>query len=110
MVRTQENGSGAEEDDVHPYITKALADQRAEELAAAAAAASHRRAAAAPGRGAARLRFRAEWSSRLSRLFGRRRYRKVELVWPDGVCSVVAAPPRPAAKDPAGPLADSRRQ
>jgi hypothetical protein len=91
----------------HPYIAKALAEQRAGELAAAAA--SHRLAAAAAGRGASWLTFQAERSSRLSRLFSRRRYHQVELVWPDGVCSVVAAPPRPASEDPAGPLAGSRR-
>jgi hypothetical protein len=87
----------------HPYITKALADQRTRELVAAAEA--HRLAAAAES-GTGQRRVRAGWLSRIAWLGARRRYREIELFWPDGVCSVVSAAESP---DPAGPLASSRR-
>ena len=93
---------------MHPYITKALADQRAEELIAAAEA--HRQAAAATRTSDSRRGARPGWLSRVTRLAGRRNYRKIELYWPDGVCSVVSAPP-PAttSQDQADPLTSSRR-
>ena len=92
---------------MHPYLTKALADQRAADLIAAAEA-HHLAAAAGSGRG--RRGVRAGWFSRLTRLAARRRYREIELYWPGGVCSVVSAQPHTAASEQqAGPVASGRR-
>lgn len=82
------------------YVLKAIADQRAAEMRLAAA--EYRRAAEATG-GRAHRRVRTPgW---LSRLLRGRRTSQIELVWPDGVCSVV--PESPA--DHARPMAGSRR-
>jgi hypothetical protein len=89
---------------MNPTLTQALAEQRiidmqssaaAHRLAAAARAAHGTKAAGAPGRRA----------SRLIRSLGRRRYRQIELIWPDGVCSVVPA----QSDDATRPLANSQR-
>jgi hypothetical protein len=82
------------------YVLKAIADQRAAEMRLAAA--EHRRAVEASG-GASHSRVRG--GGRLSRLLRGRRSRQIELIWPDGVCSVV--PESPA--DHARPMAGSRR-
>lgn len=86
------------------HLTLALANQRVAEIRAAAAQAQRARIAAADGHGPAARR------SRLSRLLARRRYRRVELVWPDGVCSVVSVPrPSASADDSARGMAGTRR-
>lgn len=72
---------------MHPYMAEAIARQQVADWHSAAAQSWLARDAAD---GRAPRRRRLTWP-----LFGRR-YRRVELVWPDGVCSVVSAP-RPAA-------------
>lgn len=75
---------------MNPHFTAAIAEQRIADLRSAAEA-SRRARAAADARSARK--------SRLSWLLASRRYREVELVWPDGVCTVVSAP---RASAPAG--------
>jgi hypothetical protein len=82
------------------HLTEALAEQRIadmhREVAASRLAAVARSADGAAGSGTLLRRV-----GRLIRSLGGRRYRQVELVWPDGVCSVVSAEsdeqPRPFA-------------
>ncbi|HXZ65704.1 MAG TPA: hypothetical protein VEH05_13270 [Streptosporangiaceae bacterium] len=89
---------------MNPHLTQALAEQRAAELRAAGEAARLARAAEAGRAG------RAPRRSRLSLLLPGRRYRRVELVWPDGVCSVVSVPrPSVPADQPARGMAGTRR-
>jgi hypothetical protein len=67
---------------MHPYILEAVAKERIADMHAVAAA--HRLAReAAAGRGRAARKHRA-----ISAMASRR-HRKVELVWPDGVTTVV---------------------
>jgi len=89
---------------MNPHLTEALAQQRIADLHREAAARSFA-AAAARADGSVAYDSLARRATRLLRTLGRRRYRQIELVWPDGVCSVV--PTRP--DDPARPLAGSRR-
>lgn len=87
-----------------PHLTQALAEERIADLrheaAASRLAAASRSATSAAGSG--RLVRRA---GRLVRSLGGRRYRQVELVWPDGVCSVVPA----ESNDRPRPFAGSRQ-
>jgi hypothetical protein len=89
---------------VNPHLTQALAEQRIADFRRAAAAsrlaASARSVHGARGRGALLRR-----AGRLIRPLGGRRYRQVELVWPDGVCSVVPA----QSDDQPRPFAGSRQ-
>jgi len=85
------------------HLTLALANQRVTELRAAAEAA-HRAKSAAADRGAPAAR-----RGVLSRLFARRRYREVELRWPDGVSSVISLPPPSAPADSGRGMASSKR-
>lgn len=73
---------------MHPYITAAIAEQRIADMRSAAAA--RRRVKAAQAAGTRQRRSRGGWP-----LAGRR-YRQVELRWPDGVCTVVPAQEAPA--------------
>lgn len=86
---------------MNPYVTPQVAEAViADRLAAAEA---YRRAKAARV-GRTSRKMRTSWP-----LPGRR-YRRVELMWPDGVCSVVGAPEPPAsAGHQARGLAGSRR-
>jgi hypothetical protein len=88
---------------MNPHLTEALAQQRIADWHREAAA--RRLAAAAAHADGSASGTLARRAGRLLRTLGRRRYRQIELVWPDGVCSVV--PTRP--DDPARPLAGSRR-
>ena len=89
---------------MNPHLTEALAEERIADMRRQAAA--HRLAAGAgparTARGSSALRRSA---GRLIRSFGGRRYRQVELVWPDGVCSVVPA----QSDDQPRPFAGSRQ-
>ncbi len=89
---------------MNPYLTRALAEQRMADMRAAGAA--HRLAAAArASHGAKADGTLARGGGRRIPSLSRRRYRQVELLWPDGVSSVV-----PAESDHAvSPLASSRR-
>ncbi len=76
---------------MHPYITARIAEQRVADMRAAADARRQLKAAQPDGAG---LRAR-----RRSWQLPRRHSRRLELTWPDGVCSVVPAdraPTRPA--------------
>jgi hypothetical protein len=86
---------------MNPYVTPSLAQAIiADRLASAEA---YRRAKAARDGRTSR-------KTRLSWALPGRRYRRVELRWPDGVCSVVSAPEPPAsAGNQARRLAGSRR-
>jgi hypothetical protein len=92
---------------MNPYVTPSLAQAIiADRLASAEA---YRRAKAARD-GRHGRDGRTSWKTRLSWALPGRRYRRVELRWPDGVCSVVSAPEPPAsAGDQARRLAGSRR-
>jgi hypothetical protein len=85
---------------MNPNLTQALAQQRIADMRREAAA---NRLAAGAGRvhGATGSGTLLRNAGRLIRSLGGRRYRQVELVWPDGVCSVVPAQsddrPRPFA-------------
>ncbi len=84
---------------MNPHLTQAVAEQRIRDLHAESAA---RRLAAGPG-----AKARGTWvrgAGRLIRSLGRRRYRQVELIWPDGVCSVVPV----QSDDRPRPLANTR--
>ncbi len=90
-----------------PHLAQAIAEQRIadlrreaamERLAAIATAPDAAAASGSPRRRVRRLR-------RLLGSLGGRRYRRVELVWPDGVCSVVPA----RSEEPTHPLAGSRK-
>jgi IS5 family transposase len=89
---------------MNPYLTEALAEQRIADWRREAAA-SRRAAAAREVGGPAAIGTLAHRAGRLIRLLAGRRYRQIELVWPDGVCSVVPA----RSDDPARPMAASRR-
>jgi hypothetical protein len=89
---------------MNPYVTPSLAQAIiADRLASAEA---YRRAKAArDGRDG-----RTSRKTRLRWALPGRRYRRVELRWPDGVCSVVSAPEPPAsAGNRARGLAGTRR-
>jgi hypothetical protein len=89
---------------MNPHLTQALAEERIADMRREAAA-SRLAAGARPvrsGLGGGTLRRSA---GRLIRSLGRRRYRQVELVWPDGVCSVVPA----QSDDQPRPFAGSRQ-
>ncbi|MGH3300451.1 MAG: hypothetical protein ACRDOK_02010 [Streptosporangiaceae bacterium] len=98
-------GPQYEEDAMYPHLTQALAEQRIADLRRAATGprlvAAMRAADSAAAHGTLPQR-----ASRLIRSLGGRRYRRIELVWPDGVCSVV---PARSDDDPARPLANTRR-
>jgi hypothetical protein len=86
---------------MNPYVTPSVAQAIiADRLASAEA---YRQAKAARvGRTSRKMR--------LSWLLPGRRYRRVELMWPDGVCSVVSAPEPPASPgSQARRLAGTRR-
>jgi hypothetical protein len=86
------------------HLTEAIAEQRiadARRDAAARRLAMTAKAADRPAPGGTLARR----AGRLIRSLGGRRYRQIELVWPDGVCSVV--PTR--SDDQTRPLANSRR-
>jgi hypothetical protein len=84
---------------MNPYVTPLVAQTiMADRLAAAEA---YRRAKAARDGRTSR-------KNRLSWALPGRRYRRVELTWPDGVRSVVSAP-EPSAGNQARGLAGSRR-
>jgi hypothetical protein len=95
---------------MNPHLTEALAEERIADMRREAAAS--RRAADArsghSGPGGGTLRRSAgrliRWHS-VIRWHGGRRYRQVELVWPDGVCSVVPA----ESDDQPRPFAGSRQ-
>jgi hypothetical protein len=85
---------------MHPYISEAIARQQIADWQSAAATSAW----AGTTDGLRPRRRRLNWP-----LFGRR-YRRVELVWPDGVSSVVAvADPRAAGDDRARGLTGTRR-
>jgi hypothetical protein len=86
------------------HLTESLAEQRIADMRAEAAV-RHLTAAARAARGSAANGTLAWRARRLIRSLGGRRYREVELVWPDGVCSVVPA----GSDEPARPLASNRR-
>jgi hypothetical protein len=86
---------------MNPQLNQALAEQRIADMRREAAA-SRLAALARPAAASSTLSRRAR---RLIRSLRGRRYRQIELVWPDGVCSVVPA----RSDDPARPLAGSRR-
>jgi hypothetical protein len=89
---------------MNPHLTQALAEQRIADLRREAAASRLAAVAGPADGGSARGRlFRS--AGRLVRSLGRRRYRQVELVWPDGVCSVVPA----QSDDQPRPFAGSRQ-
>jgi hypothetical protein len=89
---------------MNPSLTQATAEQRIAELRREAAA--YRRAAAArASHGQPADGSRAHAAARLIRSLGRRRYREIELVWPDGVRTVVPTKPGDSTR----PLASSRR-
>lgn len=86
---------------MNPYVTPSLAQTIINDRLASAEAYRLAKAARA-GRPSRKTRL--GWP-----LFGRR-YRRVELRWPDGVCSVVSAPEPPAsAGNQARGLAGTRR-
>jgi hypothetical protein len=89
---------------MNPHLTQALAQQRIADMRREAAAS---RLAAGAGlvqgtRGSGAL---LRGAGRLIRWHSGRRYRQVELVWPDGVCSVVPA----QSDDQPRPFAGSRQ-
>jgi hypothetical protein len=86
---------------MNPHLIQALAEQRIADLRREAAVS---RLAAGPASVVAGSGTLARRAGRLVRSLGGRRYRQVELVWPDGVCSVVPA----QSDDRPRPLANSR--
>ncbi len=93
-----------------PHLAQAIAEQRIADLRREAAMERLAAIATAPDAAAASgsPRRRVRRLHRLRRLLGSlggRRYRRVELVWPDGVCSVVPA----RSEEPTHPLAGSRK-
>jgi hypothetical protein len=88
---------------MNPHLTQALVEQRIADMRREAAV-SRLAAAAGPASVVSGSGTLARRASRLVRSFGGRRYRQVELVWPDGVCSVVPAQP----DDRPRPLANTR--
>ena len=89
---------------MNPHLTQALAEQKIADLRRAAAAGTLA-AAAAASYGPVASGSLVQRASRLIRSLGGRRYRQIELIWPDGVCTVVPA----RSDDPDRPLANSRR-
>jgi hypothetical protein len=87
-----------------PNLTQVLAEQRIAEMRRDAAA-SRLAAALRSAGGAAAGGTRPRRAARLLRSLRGRRYRQIELVWPDGVCSVVPA----QSDDKPRPLTSSRR-
>jgi hypothetical protein len=104
MARTPDLGPQYEEDAMYTHLIESLAEQRIADLRAEAAA-RNLTAAARAARGSAANGTLARRAGRLIRSLGGRRYREIELVWPDGVCSVIPA----RSDEPARPLANSRR-
>jgi hypothetical protein len=97
-------GPQYEEDAMYPHLTEALAQQRIADMRREAAA----RGLAAAASEAGRLPVAGTLARRAARLLAsrsRRRYRQIELTWPDGVCSVVPA----RSDDRQAPMADSRQ-
>jgi hypothetical protein len=90
---------------MYSHLTEALAQQRVTDLRRAAAAQAQARSAAGAAEGLATGRTLARRAGRLIRPLRSRRYREIELVWPDGVCSVVPA----RSDDRPQPMANSRR-
>jgi hypothetical protein len=93
-----------------PHLIQALAEERIadmrREAAASRLAEATRLADGAAGRGTLLRRAgRLIRSHSVIRSLGGRRYRQVELVWPDGVCSVVPA----ESDDQPRPFAGSRQ-
>jgi hypothetical protein len=89
---------------MNPHLTLALAEERIADMHREAAA-SRLATAARRAHGAAASRVRARRAGRLIWSLRGRRYRQIELVWPDGVCSVVPA----RSDDTARPLTGSRK-
>ncbi|MGB6458083.1 MAG: hypothetical protein WBH47_26725 [Streptosporangiaceae bacterium] len=89
---------------MNPHLTQALAAQKIADLRRAAAAGTLATAASASYAPVTSGTL-GQRASRLIRSLGGRRYRQIELVWPDGVCTVVPA----QSDDPHRPLANSRR-
>jgi hypothetical protein len=89
---------------MNPHLTEALAQQRIADFHRAAAARRLATVAVQAG-GSTQAGPLTRRAVRLLRSLGGRRYRQIELVWPDGVCSVVPS----RSDDPARPLANSRR-
>lgn len=87
-----------------PQLTQALAEERIADFRRAAAA-SRLAAAARPVHAEPGSRALLRRAGRLIRSLGGRRYPQVELVWPDGVCSVVPA----QSDDQPRPFAGSRQ-
>ncbi len=87
-----------------PQLTQALAAERIAQMHREAAA-DRLAAAAGPGHAAAAAGLLLRRAGRLVRPLGGRRYRRIELVWPDGVCSVVPA----ESDDQPRPFAGSRQ-
>ncbi len=86
------------------HLPQALVEQRIADMRREAAA-SRLAAASRPADGAAASGTPPRGASRLLRSIRSRRYRQIELVWPDGVCSAVPA----QSDDKPRPLAGSRR-
>lgn len=89
---------------MYSHLTEALAQQRIADLRRAAALRVPLGPGARKAGGRAAGRTLARRAGRLIRSPRGRRYRDIELVWPDGVCSVV--PSRP--EDRPRPMANSR--
>ena len=86
---------------MNPYVTPSVAQAVIADRLAAAEAYRLARAARAG---------RTSRKTRLSWPLPGRRHHRVELMWPDGVCSVVSAPEPPASqRSQARGLAGSRR-
>jgi hypothetical protein len=89
---------------MNPHLSQALAQQQIADMHRAAAA-RRLAAGAGPAHSATGSGTLLRSAGRLMRSLGPRRYRQVELVWPDGVCSVVPA----QADDQPRPFAGSRQ-
>jgi hypothetical protein len=89
---------------MYSHLTEALAQQHVTDLRRAAAARSRSATGARAAAGLAAGRTLARRAGRLVRPLRGRRYREIELVWPDGVCSVVPA----RSDDRPQPMANSR--
>jgi hypothetical protein len=89
---------------MNPHLSQALVEERIADMRRQAAA-SRLAAGAKPAHGAVGSGTLLRRAGQLIRSLGGRRYRQVELVWPDGVCSVVPA----QSDDQPRPFAGSRQ-